>query len=701
MFRFLIIVWFCLCTATAFGADFTFDAANLSHSFDGFGAQIWPGDSRVESLTNNLNLKYYRIAPGGCTSPPNDVTTAVMDAYVNTQYNGTNRGNSVEYSLGLAETLGVKVIFIKFGGVPSTWLSDSTYRELKSEYFNDFARIWASEILYFKNRGYTIDYTELFNEPEGNWNIKVSPSNYNTVVKLVRAELDSRGLTNVGIIGPGLAYLYYGTSWIGGLDTAGKNAIAAWSTHAWDEGWGNTSALPSFLDQRWQDYFGAAVESADPTGSKPIIVTEYATAVRTYNGVTFDSDEYCDSNQFAQRCYENSLTMANNGANVLCYWEAANQSWQDNFYGWQRVNSTYRPVYYSFLTLAPYIPDNAMVLTKTWNDSQISAAGFLGSGKLVLAFANSTANTVTRSISVQGVTTLNITAIKAFQNGLIIDKTSLYDYDFAAGNMVIELPAESTLTIAADVSACGAGEIGDLNNDCKVTFADFTKVAFDWMADNRITQTEVLLDDFESYTSSTALNAAWAVHTGGNTMTETLVNESGNNVMRMDYEVESPYWTQTKFTLPGAINGSSGINWANLGYTSLSFRYKITDVGSGIIYFTGFDCWSQKILSASWPSTSVTNGWVDATIDFSTALQAGMNLENVCVIAFGANSTWYSSPTGNLFIDDVVLNGAAVEECSQAINGDVNGDCVVDYDDLKIICNNWLECTLLEQSECW
>jgi hypothetical protein len=679
-----------------FGADFTFDAANLSQSFEGFGAQIWPGDSRIEGLTNNLNLKYYRIAPGGCTSPPNDVTTAVMDAYVNSQYNGTTRGNSVEYSLGLAQTFGVNVIFIKFGGVPSTWLSDSTYKELKSEYFNDFARVWASEVLYFKNLGYKIDYTELFNEPEGNWNIKVSPANYNTVVKIVRAEFDSRGLTDVGIIGPGLAYLYNGTSWIGGLDTQGKNAIAAWSTHAWDEGWGNTSALPSFLDQRWQDYFGAAVESADPTHSKPIIVTEYATAVRTYNGITYDDSTYCDSCQFAERSVENSLTMANNGANVLCYWEAANQSWQDNFYGFQRVNSSYRPVYYAFSTIAPYIPENAKVMTKTWNDSEISAAGFLGSGKLVLAFANSTANTETRTIKVTGVANFSVTAIKAFDNNSVIDKTADFTYDFAAGSMTIELPAESTLTIAADVSECSASEIGDMDGDCKVTFSDFAKLASDWMTNTQSIQEEII-DDFESYTNDTILQSKWFNNTANVITTLNTIStyvHSGTKSLKYVYNNwNSPWWSKSERRLDGIVWGSTGEDWTS--YTTVSFWYYATSF-TGTLKFQIVDTYGTSITTYAVPSV-VLNTWINIKIDITGI--ADSSLVKVGRVDVLVTPSTYG--TGTFYIDDISISNSNGIVCENAPNGDVTGDCSVDIKDLKIMSDNWLECTLLDQSQCW
>ncbi len=694
MFKRFLIIWFCLCAA-ALAADITFDVCDVSHSFDGFGAQIWPGDSRIESLTTALNLKYYRIAPGGCTSPPSGATTAAMDAYVSSQYNGTSRGNSVEYSLTLAQTLGVKVILIKFGGVPSTWLG--TGNRLKSEYFNDFARIWVSEVLYFKNRGYTIDYIELFNEPEGDWNIYCPGVDYNTIVKLVRAELDSRGLSTVGIAGPGLAYLYYGPSWIGLLDTNGKNAVAAWSTHAWDEGWGYTSALPSFLDQRWWGYFGGELEySADPTHSKPIIVTEYATAVRTYNGVTFTSDTYCDSNQFAERCYENSLTMANNGANVLCYWEAANQSWQDNYYGWLRVNSTYRPVYYSFLTLAPYIPDNAMVLTQTWNDSEISAAGFFGSNKLVMAFANSTANTVTRTIQIAGVSSLVISSAKAFAAGAVTDKLSDIYFDYASGTMNISLPRESTLTVVAMVNECGSKL--DVNHDCKVTFADFIEISADWMKDNYAPDVQVV-DNFESYAGSAALSSAWVVHTGGAAATETLVNENGNKCMRFYYPVGNPGWAQTKYTLPGAIWMSSGVNWNN--YTDISLKYKITDQGSNLTQFTVWNSGGIKIAGADFGNGTVTNGWIAMTLNLQTIKVSGENYGNVCLIGFTTKNTYYDSPTGDLYIDDIILSNSQNTVCSDTIAGDVNEDCVVNFEDVWLFTQKWLECRLINQSQCW
>lgn len=162
-----------------------------------------------------------------------------------------------------------------------------------------------------------------------------------------------------------------------------------------------------------------------------------------------------------------------------------------------------------------------------------------------------------------------------------------------------------------------------------------------------------LIDNFQSYANSAALNAAWVVNTSGNPATETLVNESGNQCLKLAYNTVSPYWAQTKYSLPGAVWNVSGVNWSYWGYTGLQFDYKVTDVGSGNNRITVYDCWGQTILTKS--LSAAVSGWTTVTVDFVTDLKAGMNLQNLAVIGFAAQSTWYSSPTGDFFIDNVTL----------------------------------------------
>jgi hypothetical protein len=680
---------FCMCgMATVKAADIEFDVTNVSHQFAGFGAQIWPGDMRVETIFTDLNMKYARMCPDGCSNPPTDATQAQMDTYVDSEYNGTNRGNNIIASLQMAENLDIQVILNMFGG-PAAWLG--TGNRLKSENFDDFARLWASQVYFFKSRGLRINYIELANEPEGNWNIYIPGYDYNTVVKLVRQYLDSRGLTDVGIVGPGLAYLYHGPTWISALDSGGIAALACWSTHAWDEGWGNTDALPSFLDQRWQDYFGAAIDSVDPTHSKPVIVTEYATGVRTYNGVTY-GDTFTETSQFAQRSYENSLTLVNNGANVLCYWEAANQSWQTSppMYGLLRTDSSLRVVYFALSTLAPHIPDGAMVISKTWDDPLISAAGFIGNNHLVLAFANSTAGTVNRTVGITGMTSFAITSAQAFESGAVVDKFSQVSFDYDLSTMDITLAPESTLTIAATVNECTAKTMGDVDGDCYTTLGDYSVVAADWLKDNNtvvVVEPEVI-EDFESYADDAAMQTAWFDTTANVTVTvETTIVHNGSQSMKYDFaNGSSPHWSKSGAVVPP--------DWSD--HDTLSIWYNVaSNGGNDDLNIKIVDLWGGALYTENFGAVAAGGGWQEATIDLAANLTPAQ-LANVGKIDIMMLAGGYGA--GTVYFDDIIAyNGSSSSlVCSGEPDGDVNQDCVVDFSDILVLSDNWLRCVLIE-----
>jgi hypothetical protein len=660
--------------------DIEFNVADVSHPFAGFGAQVWSGDTRIESLITSLNLKYVRLKFGGNWNPPTDATQAEMDAYVALRYDG-NVGIRNTYAILTAHNIAVIGIF--FEG-PSIWLGEDNL--LHSENFDDFVRLWVSIAYYMHMNNMPIRYIEMFNEPEGNWNIRVPAASYNKVVKLMRAELDSRGLTEVEIIGPGLAYLYHGSAWISALDADGKAALGAWSTHAWDEGWGHKDALPDFLDQRWQDYFGAAVRSADSAHSKPIIVTEYATGVQAYNGVTYGND-YTETSQFAQRCYENSLTLVNNGANVLCYWEAANQSWQSSpMSGYLRTDSTRRPVYEAMMTLASHVPDNAMVLRKTWNDPVISAAGFIGDNQLVLAFANSTANTVTRTVKVTGITSFLMTSAQAFESGTVIDKSPSLSFDYDSGSLEIVLPPESTLTVKASVNECTARLTGDLTGDCRVAMDDYHMVAADWLKDNQVVGLPASVEDFESYGETSGLISEWVPTANVTVRLDTTILHSGSKAMKYQYNNgASPYYSKVMHWLEGS---GIGVDWT--GYDTLTVWFKCTSEKEPL-QVNVVNCYGATVLSASYGTPNVGD-WTRWNINLSP-IPAGeiTQIGRIDIFFTGLN---YGP--GTVYFDDIGISNSNSVICSGEPAGDVNQDCVVDVSDILELSENWLRCTIVE-----
>lgn len=660
--------------------DIQMDVNNVSHTFSGFGTQIWQGDMRVESILTSLRMKYVRMKFGGNWDPPTDATQAQMDAYVASQYDGVM---SIRNTYTILNQHNITVIANYFEG-PDVWLGSGNL--LKSEHLDDFARLWGSIAFYMQTHNMPIRYIEMFNEPEGYWNMYVPGSYYNTIVKLLRNELDSRGLTDVGIVGPGLAYLYHGPDWIDALDSDAKTGLECWSTHAWDEGWLYREALPGFLDELWKTSFGAAVNIADPNRSKPIIVTEYATGVRTYNGVTF-GDEFTNTHQFAQRCYENSLTLINNGANILCYWEAANHSWQnDPMYGFLRTDSSIRPVYYAFLTLTPYIPDNALVLEKTWDDSAISAAGFIGDNQLVMAFANSTADTVCRTVGVSGVTSLAITSAMAFESGAIVDKTSEAVFDYAAGSLAITLAPESTLTIVAVVNECTVRTTGDLDGDCRTTLNDFSVVAANWLNDSRVV-VEDKVEDYESYANTPDLQAAHAPTANVTISLETATVRSGDKAMKVAFHNgQSPYYAIARYNLPDTVSN----DWNTYGELSVWYNVEL-NAGSERLKVQIVNTWGGTLYNQDFGVVQAGQGWQEAVIDLHAHLTPEQ-LEHVGRIDL-IMSAGYGGQ-GVVYFDDIALYSESTG-CSEEFSGDLWPDCIVDLRDLLILCENWLTCTLI------
>ncbi|AQQ69854.1 hypothetical protein SMSP2_00188 [Limihaloglobus sulfuriphilus] len=178
----------------------------------------------------------------------------------------------------------------------------------------------------------------------------------------------------------------------------------------------------------------------------------------------------------------------------------------------------------------------------------------------------------------------------------------------------------------------------------------------------------LMIDDFESYADDAALNAAWVVQTNGGAATESIVNINGSNQMLFEIVGGDPYWTQTKYSVPGASWNNYGVNFRAQGHTAISVDLYIPsktepgleylDGSGGLAYVTLFDCWGQTVLSAEYDNsgggyTASGTGPLTLEIDFDTYTSAGMNLDNVAIIATGFKNNYYQ--VGGMFVDNVML----------------------------------------------
>jgi hypothetical protein len=183
----------------------------------------------------------------------------------------------------------------------------------------------------------------------------------------------------------------------------------------------------------------------------------------------------------------------------------------------------------------------------------------------------------------------------------------------------------------------------------------------------------MVVDNFESYADSTALNAVWQKNMSSAISSETLETYAGvmNNskFMLLQTNGGGAGFMQTKLTLPGAVWNDHGVNLTYPGFTGIQLLIAVPVNGSGPFgglggaggnaFLSMYDCWGQKVLGAVYPGTLPTPGGTGMPngalfdIPFATKTVAGMNLENVYQITIGFEGTYYG--TGALLIDNVTL----------------------------------------------
>ncbi len=430
--------------------DLIIDVHSRSHVFSGFGVQSWDASAFTARVYTELNIRYARLST---------VTAATM-----------------------AIGRGVEVLYVRWSA-PTEWMVGDN--ELATQYVDDYAALWADTVEDLSVSGVHPSFIELSNEPDGHWNTYISPANYNTLVKLTRAELDARGFSDVGIAGPGLSNLNWANHnaiWIGALDSQGVSSLAVWSSHFWDDGT-VCSGGASCVSSSWPN-FGVSADGRDP--ALPKLVTEFATSEYTFHGVTYpspnDNRDYNATNSmpYAARVFENGLALINNGANAPFVWQARDQSWESKGWGLINLLGDPKPVYYALRTLWPEIAwDSWVVDLGDQSGSATYGGAFVADDRLVIGLANDSATTRQQAIRVLGVAGVQISSATAcvidHQGNPLTedpDTTQLISRDITVypnNSFAVVLPADSTLAIVCDLLFPD----GDINLDGAVDLTDY------------------------------------------------------------------------------------------------------------------------------------------------------------------------------------------------------------------------------------
>jgi hypothetical protein len=81
----------------------------------------------------------------------------------------------------------------------------------------------------------------------------------------------------------------------------------------------------------------------------------------------------------------------------------------------------------------------------------------------------------------------------------------------------------------------------------------------------------------------------------------------------------------------------------------------------------------------------------------------GNKSDQACAIAIDSASdvyvTGYSSGSGNDYT--TIKYSSFASGCAYEVTGDINGDCRVDFSDLAVLVEHWLQCNLDPPETCW
>ncbi len=199
----------------------------------------------------------------------------------------------------------------------------------------------------------------------------------------------------------------------------------------------------------------------------------------------------------------------------------------------------------------------------------------------------------------------------------------------------------------------------------------------------------LVVDDFESYTDAEGKQIfatwldGWGTNNNGSQVgyanapfAEQKIINGGKQSMPLTYNNASAAFSEATRTL------DTPQDWTRAGIKALAiqFRGEPNNIG-GQLYVKI----NTTKVTYNGPATDLAKArWTQWNIDLGSL---GGNLRSVAKLTIGIEGTGQ----GRIYVDDVRLYPSRCVAGLKPIEGDLNHDCVVDYRDLDLMANDWLE----------
>ncbi|AQQ10254.1 hypothetical protein L21SP3_02082 [Sedimentisphaera cyanobacteriorum] len=259
----------------------------------------------------------------------------------------------------------------------------------------------------------------------------------------------------------------------------------------------------------------------------------------------------------------------------------------------------------------------------------------------------------------------------------------------------------------------------DLNKDAYVNNIDYAAVADNYNKSNLTVGTDMPIDDFESYASTSEMNANWqivpndyftVVNVGQGelgllgTGDPNYAPYNGDGALKLTYDFTDggADWAiadfMYEFDTPQDLSAYDEFEmWVNFGEANSKEQYFYVKLFQGGIGCggTGGDDGDYRLQSPSLyiaetpdATTNQSTGWKKITGD----LTQYSDLTDIHGFQIGCSSAPFTSDafgTGTIFFDDIKF--VFIPECTAAIEGDFNDDCEVNMSDVKQLSEDWLK----------
>lgn len=453
------VVVLLLVVASAPAGEIAFDLAKPLQRFEGIGVNCWAGDDALPREIEELGLHWARLWVGSHLPAP-----AGDDASCEAWWRNSPGNERLAETLKLFREHGVRVI-AGMGNPPAEWLQGKN-RQLNPDQHAAWARLWAAGVAHLKRLGGEIHGIELYNEPDGDWSVHVSPEENANVIRLVRRELDEHDCAEVLICAPGTSHSDWGhpgDPYVNAMKPEVVRAVGAWSHHAWE--WSlarlDDPMRRHFLRIHWPNVLDS-FKRKDPSLSKPVYITEAGTGEWQFHGRDWESyvpadqpdRSKADAPPAAIRVVENFLSLANHGANAVFFWQATDLSWSDKHDGLLRskkLGHSPRPTFLALQSFGRQIPSEARMAAWTKQDENLYGACFLGDGRGLVVITNGNDREAGTTLRIDGAPAVKAGGARLYAG----EKTATVPigWDVAQRSASVKLPADSVLSIELQFQA--------------------------------------------------------------------------------------------------------------------------------------------------------------------------------------------------------------------------------------------------------